>query len=108
MIRYLGTHKNPDGATVYVFLVNGLQKEVREGALKQHPGCYEALPASAKAKIAANRQWLHYDTRTPLPLPIRRTGPSRRTGYLGIGQPWIAFRARELGSHEVDKGTRFP
>lgn len=58
MIRYMGTQKNPDGATVYVFLVNGLQKEVRETALKQHPGCYEALPAVAKAKIAANRQWL--------------------------------------------------
>lgn len=58
MIRYLGTQKNADGATVYLFTVNGLQKEVRESALKQHPGCYEALPASAKAKIAANRKWL--------------------------------------------------
>ncbi|MGZ8289326.1 MAG: hypothetical protein ACXW2U_07395 [Telluria sp.] len=58
MIRYVGTQKNADGATVYVFLVNGLQKEVRESALKQHPGCYDALPAAAKAKIAANRQWL--------------------------------------------------
>lgn len=58
MIRYMGTQKNQDGATVYVFVVNGLQKEIRESALKQHPGCYEALPASAKAKISANRQWL--------------------------------------------------
>ncbi|HEY0489421.1 MAG TPA: hypothetical protein VGD30_07915 [Telluria sp.] len=58
MIRYMGTQKSQDGATVYVFVVNGLQKEIRETALKQHPGCYEALPASAKAKIAANRQWL--------------------------------------------------
>ena len=39
------------------FVVNGLQKEVRENALKQHPGCYEALPAAAKAKIQANRAW---------------------------------------------------
>jgi hypothetical protein len=35
-----------------------MEKEVREGALKQHPGCYEALPAAVKAKIAANRAWL--------------------------------------------------
>ncbi|RJG21393.1 hypothetical protein [Massilia cavernae] len=58
MIRYVGKQKNAEGATVYVFLINGLQKEVRESALKQHPGCYDALPASAKAQIAANRQWL--------------------------------------------------
>jgi hypothetical protein len=58
MIRYVGTQKNPEGMTVYVFLINGLQKEVRESALKQHPGCYEALPASAKAKIAADRNWM--------------------------------------------------
>lgn len=58
MIRYMGTRKNPEGATVYVFVVNGLQKEIRENALKQHPGCYEALPAAAKAKIAENRSWM--------------------------------------------------
>jgi hypothetical protein len=58
VIRYMGTRKNADGAAVYVFIVNGLEKEVREHALKQHPGCYEALPASVKAKIAANRAWL--------------------------------------------------
>ena len=58
MIRYIGTRKNADGVAVYVFLVNGMQKEVREHALKQHPGCYEALPASVKAQIAANRAWL--------------------------------------------------
>jgi hypothetical protein len=58
VIRYMGTRKNTEGATVYVFVVNGMQKEVRENALKQHPGCFEALPASAKAKIAANRAWL--------------------------------------------------
>lgn len=58
MIRYMGTRKNMEGATVYVFVINGLQKEVRETALKQHPGCYEALPASAKAKIEANRNWM--------------------------------------------------
>jgi hypothetical protein len=54
----MGTHKNAEGATVYVFIVNGMQKEIREQALKQHPGCYEALPASAKAQIDANRAWL--------------------------------------------------
>ena len=58
VIRYMGIRKNAEGASVYVFIVNGLEKEVREHALKQHPGCYEALPASVKAKIAANRAWL--------------------------------------------------
>jgi len=43
---------------VYVFVINGLQKEVRESELKQHPGCFEALPAAAKAQIAANRSWM--------------------------------------------------
>ncbi len=54
----MGTRKNAEGASVYVFIVNGLEKEVREHSLKQHPGCYDALPASVKAKIAANRAWL--------------------------------------------------
>jgi hypothetical protein len=54
----MGTRKNAEGVTVYVFVVNGMQKEVREHAIKQHPGCYDALPASAKAQIAANREWL--------------------------------------------------
>lgn len=58
VIRYMGTRKNAEGASVYIFIVNGLEKEVRENALKQHPGCYEALPASVKSKIAANRAWL--------------------------------------------------
>jgi hypothetical protein len=58
LIRYMGTRKNAEGASVYVFIVNGLEKEVREHALKQHPGCYDALPASVKSKIAANRAWL--------------------------------------------------
>jgi hypothetical protein len=54
----MGTSKNDEGATVYVFVVNGMQKEIREHALKLHPGCFEALPASVKAQIAANRAWL--------------------------------------------------
>jgi hypothetical protein len=54
----MGTKNNAEGATVYVFIVNGMQKEIREHALKQHPGCYDALPAAVKAKIAANRAWL--------------------------------------------------
>jgi hypothetical protein len=58
LIRYMGMRKNAEGASVYIFIVNGLEKEVREHALKQHPGCYEALPASVKSKIAANRAWL--------------------------------------------------
>jgi hypothetical protein len=58
MIKYLGTKKSDQGGTVYVFLINGQQKDVRESALKQFPGCYEALPATAKAKISANRAWM--------------------------------------------------
>ena len=58
MIKYLGTKKTDQGGTLYVFLINGLQKEIRESALKQYPGCYEALPAAAKAQISANRAWM--------------------------------------------------
>ena len=58
MIKYLGTRKSDGGTVVYVFLINGAEKEVRESALKQYPGCYEALPASAKARINVNRAWL--------------------------------------------------
>lgn len=58
MIKYAGSKKSPEGATIHVFLVNGAQKEVRESALKQHPGYQEALPPAAKAKIANDRAWL--------------------------------------------------
>lgn len=58
MIKYMGTKNTDDGSVLYVFLINGLQKEIRETALKQYPGCYEALPATAKARISANRSWL--------------------------------------------------
>ncbi|AVR95857.1 hypothetical protein [Pseudoduganella armeniaca] len=58
MIKYLGTRKTDEGAMLYVFLINGAEKQIRESALKQYPGCYEALPASVKARISANRAWL--------------------------------------------------
>lgn len=58
MIKYLGSRKNEDGATLYSFVVNGLRKEVREFDLKMHPGCYDVLPQSVKDQIAKNRQWL--------------------------------------------------
>ncbi len=58
LIRYMGTRTKDDGSKVYVFVVNGLQKEIRESALKQHPGCYDALPSSVKDQIAKNRAWL--------------------------------------------------
>ncbi|WP_317204023.1 hypothetical protein [Janthinobacterium sp.] len=58
MIKYMGSRKNADGAVLYLFLVNGAQKELRQDALKRHPGCYEALPAAAKALIDANRSWI--------------------------------------------------
>lgn len=51
----MGTRENSEGAAVCAFIVNGLEKEVREHALRQHYGCCEALPASARAKIAINR-----------------------------------------------------
>jgi hypothetical protein len=58
LIRYMGTRNKDDGSKVYVFVVNGQQKEVKEANLKQHPGCYEALPSSVKDQIAKNRAWL--------------------------------------------------
>lgn len=58
MIKYLGTKTTDQGGTLYVFLINGKEKRVRESELKQYPGCYEALPASAKSRISAHRQWL--------------------------------------------------
>lgn len=58
MIRYMGIRKTPDGGKVYVFVVNGQQREVKEANLKQHPGCYDVLPASVKEQIAKNRAWL--------------------------------------------------
>ena len=58
MIRYVGTKKTSEGGVLYIFLINGLQKEIREASLKQYPGCYEALPATAKARISANRAWM--------------------------------------------------
>lgn len=58
MIKYIGTKTTDDGMVLYLFLINGVQKEIRENSLKQYPGCYEALPATAKARINANRAWL--------------------------------------------------
>jgi hypothetical protein len=58
VIRYMGTRKSPEGATLYCFVVNGQQKEIREFDLKLHPGCYAILPQSVKDQIAKNRAWL--------------------------------------------------
>ena len=58
MIKYLGTRKTSDGATLYCFVINGQKKEVREFDLKMHPGCYDVLPQSVKEQITKNRQWL--------------------------------------------------
>lgn len=58
LIRYMGIRKTDDGGKLYVFVVNGLRKEVKEANLKQHPGCFDALPASVKDEIAKNRAWL--------------------------------------------------
>lgn len=56
MIVYMGTHRNADGATVYAFLVNGVQKELGEDALHRVPGFYEALPVAVQAQIEARRK----------------------------------------------------
>lgn len=53
MIKYMGTHRNAEGMTVYAFLVNGVAKDVPEDALKTVPGFYEALPATVQAQIEA-------------------------------------------------------
>lgn len=58
MIKYMGTRKSPEGSTLYVFVVNGQQKQIREFDLKLHPGCYDVLPQSVKDQIVKNRQWL--------------------------------------------------
>ena len=47
---------------LFILATDGVYEHVTSSeiidALKQHPGCYEALPAAARAQIAANRQWL--------------------------------------------------
>jgi hypothetical protein len=56
MIRYMGTHTNANGETVYAFLVNGVSRELREEALTTVPGYYESLPAPVQAEIEARRR----------------------------------------------------
>jgi hypothetical protein len=58
MIRYLGTRTTPENKTLYLFLINGMRKEVRESAFRQYPGCFEALPLEVRKKIEDNRRWL--------------------------------------------------
>jgi hypothetical protein len=58
VIRYMGIRKSAEGGKVYVFVINGQQKEIKETNLKLHPGTFEALPASVKAEIAKNRAWM--------------------------------------------------
>ncbi|MEN9865002.1 MAG: hypothetical protein RL748_592 [Pseudomonadota bacterium] len=58
LIRYMGIRKTEDGGKLYVFVVNGQQKQIKQADLKLHPGCYDALPASVKEQIAKDRQWL--------------------------------------------------
>jgi hypothetical protein len=58
MIRYMGTKTTENNAKFFVFLVNGMRKEVRENDLRLHPGCYDTLPEDVKKQIAANRAWL--------------------------------------------------
>jgi hypothetical protein len=53
----MGTRRTTEGATLYCFVVNGMQKNLAEKELKLHPGCYEALPDAAKEKIRQNRAW---------------------------------------------------
>lgn len=51
MVRYMGERINAAGETVYVFLVNGIEKTVREADLVHYPDCYDVLPAPVKAHI---------------------------------------------------------
>ena len=56
MIKYMGTHTNADGETVYAFLVNGVSRELREESLETVPGYYESLPAPVQVEIEARRR----------------------------------------------------
>lgn len=56
MIKYMGTHTNADGVTLYAFLVNGVERELREEALTNVPGFYESLPAPLRAQLEAQRR----------------------------------------------------
>lgn len=58
MIRYIGKRTNEENATLYVFLINGMRKEIRETAFKQYPGTFEKLPKSVREQIEENRRWL--------------------------------------------------
>lgn len=58
MIRYLGYRVTDDKIKYYIFLINGLRREVREHKLSQHPGCYKVLPQKIKDDIKKNRAWL--------------------------------------------------
>ena len=58
LIRYLGIRKTDTGGKLYVFVVNGQQKEIKAVDLKLHPGCLAVLPASVKEQIEKDRQWL--------------------------------------------------
>lgn len=56
MIKYMGTHTNADGATVYAFLVNGVARELQEDALRTVPGYFESLPAPLQAQLETRRR----------------------------------------------------
>ena len=56
MIKYMGTHTNADGVTVYAFLVNGVARELPEETLRNVPGYFESLPAPLQAQLEAHRR----------------------------------------------------
>ena len=56
--RSLTAHGTVMGYVMPTLVAMGFGYAISESALKQHPGCYEALPAATKAKIAANRSWM--------------------------------------------------
>eukprot|EP01032_Pedospumella_encystans_P022491 gene22491-25485_t len=78
MIKYIGTRKTSEGGTLYVFLINGLQKEVRESALKQYPGCYAGV-AEVAAASGLRMQ----------PFIIEQTAPAG-AGDSGLSHDWPA------------------
>lgn len=51
MVKYMGERRDAGGELVYVFLVNGKEKAVRQADLRHYPDCLDVLPAPVKAHI---------------------------------------------------------
>lgn len=58
MIKYIGKKQKSGSSNIYLFLINGLEKEVGEFAFRKYPECYRLLPQKIKEEIEANKKWL--------------------------------------------------